>query len=91
MSDKDWNEPGRYIDEAGGIRYQWPPEGRFVDLWKRFDDAFSDEEKHDLMSLIGMWRDEHSTLVSFSTPDGDWIHVEDGINEAEEFLKRNDD
>lgn len=86
-----WEEPGCHVDSNGVIRYDWPPQGRFVDLWKRFDDALTETEKHELLSLVCLWRDENSTLVSIIHEDGteedlepDWEAIQKYVNTEDE-------
>lgn len=68
-------EPGRYVNGSGQIITRFPPEGRFVALWRGFDALYTDTDKHDLIALLHGWRDENSTLVAYS--DGDeWVEVE---------------
>lgn len=74
MSDP-YTEPGRTVAEDGRIVYAWPPEGRFADLWRRFDGAFNDAEKHELAALLRRWIDENSTLVAYEDDDGVWHDV----------------
>jgi hypothetical protein len=69
-------EPGRWVADDGRVVYAWPPEGRFVKVWSRLHAAFSDDEKHDVLALLLLWRDENSTLVAYADDDGEWVDVE---------------
>lgn len=78
MADEDdrWTEPGRHVSESGTIVTHWPPEGRFVALWDRLHEVFSDDEKHDILALLTIWRDENSSLVAYTDENGEWVDVE---------------
>jgi hypothetical protein len=82
-----WTEPGRSVDASGRIHYAWPPAGRFHELWSRFDAAFSDDEKHDLLALLREWQHAGSTLVAYTDLFGDWHDVEPDWNEPNRWLK----
>ena len=71
----DPTEPGRYVNDAGQIITVWPPQGRFVELWKRAATTFTEAELHDLLPLIDRWRDENATLVAYTDDEGEWVEV----------------
>lgn len=77
MSEGDqWVESGRSVSESGQIVYVWPPEGRFAELWKRFEMAFPDEsERSEVMALLHLWTDETSRLVAYTDESGEWVDV----------------
>lgn len=70
------DEPGRYVTESGLIKYCWPPEGRFVELWARIEAAIKPEERSDAISLLHLWREETSTLVAYTDENGEWVDCE---------------
>lgn len=77
MSASDWTEPGRSVAENGQIVYEWPPQGRFDDLWARFASAFPDDtERHEILALLLAWRDDGSVLAAYTDENGDWVDVE---------------
>ena len=79
MTDDDrarWTELGREVAPDGRIVYAWPPEGRFAEVWARFDQAFTDEDKGILWSLLPQWQSEMSTLVAYTNAHGEWVDVE---------------
>lgn len=71
----DPTEPGRYVNASGQIITVWPPQGRFVDLWRKARLCFTDAELHDLLALIDCWRDENATLVAYTQENGDWVEI----------------
>lgn len=68
-------EEGRYVRDDGAIVTEYPPKGRFVELWQRARATFTDSELHDLLPLIDNWRDENSTLVAYKNGDGEWVEI----------------
>lgn len=73
------SEPGRHTEDDGRIITHWPPEGRFSALWDQFCAAFpQDQERHDLLDLLLLWRDANSTLVAFTNDEGEWIDCDPG-------------
>ncbi len=72
----------------GRIVYSWPPEGRFLALWERFDLLFTDEEKHNLLALLRRWQQEGSSLVAYMDPEtGEWVDVEPEWSVVDGWLK----
>ena len=79
-------EPGRHVSESGQIIYVWPPEGRYADLWQRFDAALTDSDKHELAPLLRRWTDANSTLVAYTDDTGEWVDVEPDWTEPQRWL-----
>lgn len=81
------SEPGRTVGPDGRIHYHWPPAGRFLPLWERFDKVFDDDEKHDLLALLTQWRHAESTMVAYTDPEtGEWVDVEPDWSEPRKWL-----
>lgn len=77
MSDTDErDERGMWIGDDGAIRYAWPPEGRFADIWDRCKTTFTEQERWHLSSLLNHWMDDNSRCVSRCYQDeetGEWV------------------
>lgn len=87
-----WTEEGRWVEEDGRILYDWPPVGRFKDLWKRFTTAFNEEEYEEVASLLRYWSEENSTLVAYEDESGEWHDVEPNWADPEAWThKTNED
>lgn len=83
------DEPGRHTDEDGRIVYAWPPKGRFRELWDRVDAITSKEEKHELLSLLLLWRDEGSSVVGIVHEDGTYEDLEPDWEKFKKFWSPN--
>lgn len=91
MADEEdkWTEPGRWVADDGTIRYAWPPQGRFHELWVKFSSLhLTDDEKFELLALLTLWGDENSTLVAIEE-NGEWIDVEPDWSVPEQWLEEN--
>jgi hypothetical protein len=87
MSDDDFIEEGRYVDEYGAIRYVWPPIGRFGHLWREFQSHFPDESTWpEIEALLRYWQEEASTLVAYTDEFGEWVDVEPQWDMIERWL-----
>lgn len=86
MSTEPAEEPGRFVSESGLIGYDWPPRGRFAELWRRIDAAIPDAEKGEALSLLNRWQNEHSTLVAYTDENGEWVDVEPRWSEIDGWL-----
>lgn len=87
-----WTEEGRYVNESGQIVYEWPPKGRFAELWKRVHETFPDEEKEDVLALLRVWSDENSTLVAYrETWEDEWHDVTPNWADPEAWGYKNDE
>lgn len=76
MAEGPWIELGRSVGESGVLVYAWPPEGRFKELWARFEAAFPDpDDRITLRSLVARWMDETSRLVAYTDDAGEWVDV----------------
>lgn len=81
----DFTEPGRWVDDTGVIRYAWPPEGRFADLWRRVTEVTTEEERIALQTLIHHEVDANSTLVAYQDDEGEWHDVEPNWEEPKKW------
>jgi hypothetical protein len=81
-------EPGRSVAESGRIVYDWPPQGRFAEIWRRLDAAVADADKCAALSLLNRWQEENSTLIAYTDDDGEWVDVESHYETVTEWLEQ---
>lgn len=60
---------------AGLVVHDWPPTGPNQALWALVDHT-TDEDKHTLLALLRLWRDDTSTLVAIEDDDGRIVDVD---------------
>ena len=64
-------DPGVAVNASGQLVYDWPPQGRFVELWERVAAVTTAAERVELGALIRCEMDATSELVAFTDFDGD--------------------
>ena len=82
-------EPGRHVTDTGRIVYNWPPEGRFADLWRRLVVALpGEQEKLEAAALLARWEDEVDARIVAIIEDDDEVDVEPDWNMPAGWLNR---
>ena len=82
-------EPGRHLDEEYGMWIiEWPPVGRFKELWERLVSITTEQERMELVSMINKEIDDNSTLVSYTDDEcpSIWHDVTPDWTEVEKWL-----
>jgi len=72
-----FTEPGRWVDEdTGAIKYAWPPEGRFADLWTRVIAVTTEVERVHLFDLLRTEVYANSLLAAYEDENEQWHDVD---------------
>ena len=69
-------DTGVSLSESGQLVYEWPPQGRFVELWQRVAAVTTAAERIELGALIRCEIDATSELVAYTDENGELREVD---------------